>query len=364
MKTGRRKVVVKVTDEEREQLANALSSRNALLRDRARVILAVSSGNIGYRELIKKFDRSNGAISAWLTLWRTGGFEALMTIGKSTGRRPQVNVAEKAAIRTEVSTGNYRTAKQIGGWMRRELGITLKRSTLYYTLARVGAALKVPRPSHIKKDQAATDNFHNDVIDKLEAIPLDRNKKIRLWVQDESRVGLQPIWRRMWGIIGERLVRKQKISFEYFWIYGAMEITRGESEFLLLPRTCKELTSIFLKQISENEPDAQHIVIWDGAGFHQNSGDNTIEIPEEAVPDNVFTIKLPPYSPELNPQEKLWDIVKDCICSRIFDTLDDLEKAVIVALTPYLHGDETVLTLIGERYAWILKANSGYPTLL
>ena len=52
------------------------------------------------------------------------------------------------------------------------------------------------------------------------------------------------------------------------------------------------------------DPEAQHVVIADQAGFHLRPGD-------DRVPEGVHLIPLPPYSPELNPCEQLWDVIKD-----------------------------------------------------
>ena len=71
-----------------------------------------------------------------------------------------------------------------------------------------------------------------------------------------------------------------------------------------------EASRCFLDQVGQSAPQAMHIVIQDGAGFHPK---------ERAVerPANVRVITRPPYSPELNPIEKLWDVIKDRICNRV-----------------------------------------------
>lgn len=79
--------------------------------------------------------------------------------------------------------------------------------------------------------------------------------------------------------------KKKQLSFQNFWVYGAMEMTEVKSEFAYMPYTSKAITQIFMEQISHSEPEAQHIVVWDGAGFHQN----------EEKPDNIYLIKLPAY---------------------------------------------------------------------
>ena len=76
---------------------------------------------------------------------------------------------------------------------------------------------------------------------------------------------------------------------------------------------------LFLEQIAASDPYAEHVIIWDGAGFHHRPED-------PRLPKNLHLLPLPPYSPELNPIERLWDIAKDQICNRVFETLDAMEE--------------------------------------
>jgi transposase len=70
------------------------------------------------------------------------------------------------------------------------------------------------------------------------------------------------------------------------------------------------------------------VIIGDGAGFHHKQGHDN----EGLIPSNVRILTLPPYSPELNPIEKLWDVVKDTICSINWESLDQLEDKMTATL--------------------------------
>ena len=117
------------------------------------------------------------------------------------------------------------------------------------------------------------------------------------------------------------------------------------AEFSYLPTVNKDATRLHLEQISASDPESIHVIIWDGAGFHQRDG-------EESIPANIRLIQLPAYSPELNPIEKLWDIVKDGICNRLYENLDALEEAITDRLRPYWEDVRRVTSLIGD--GWIL----------
>ena len=83
----------------------------------------------------------------------------------------------------------------------------------------------------------------------------------------------------------------------------------------------KDVANGFLAQIGQVEPECLHIVVWDGAGFHARDR-------EAGVPANVRLLRLPPYSPELNPVEGLGDMTKDAVCNKLYPTLRSLEDAI------------------------------------
>ena len=78
------------------------------------------------------------------------------------------------------------------------------------------------------------------------------------------------------------------------------------------------------------------MIVWDQAGFHHKAGDATL--PEQ--------IHLPPYSPELNPVEGLWDQTKDVTSNKRFKGLGELEETLTEALRPFWEMPARVLSLV------------------
>ena len=110
----------------------------------------------------------------------------------------------------------------------------------------------------------------------------------------------------------------------------------------------------FPGQISRSDPDRTHIVIWDGAGFHPLQGD-------QEVPSNVHLMRLPPYSPELNPVENLGSRVKDKICNQVFESIEALQEKITEVLKPLFSSAKEVEDLIHD---WLsVKVNSTSPEI-
>ncbi|MCP5533148.1 MAG: transposase [Akkermansiaceae bacterium] len=128
-----------------------------------------------------------------------------------------------------------------------------------------------------------------------------------------------------------------------------------EAHFCQIPAVNqKQWDRTYLQDLADTDTGAVHVVIRDQAGFHLRDGDGRL-------PANIRIVDLPPYSPELNPCEQLWDLIKDEIGNRVFETIEALREAMLPALRRWWSDAEAVLRLIGR--SWLLdQANASRPT--
>jgi len=214
----------------------------------------------------------------------------------------------------------------------------------------------VPRPTHRKKDPAKVEAFRAELCEKLHGERIALESSVHLWVSDEMRFGLQPVTRRVWARRGVEVVLPVEPRYQWGYTYGALEVCGDGAEFLHTDGVSLEASRCFLEQIGRSAPEAMHIVIQDGAGFHHAEG-------APQLPASVRVIHLPPYSPELNPVERLWDIVKDRICNRAWEDLEELMAAINAVIAQYWTTPAKVRSLIGD--GWLLDtANVSYPNVL
>ena len=117
---------------------------------------------------------------------------------------------------------------------------------------------------------------------------------------------------------------------------------QGDAQFGFMPSVSLDFSRDFLQQIAASDPAAEPVVIWDQAGFHPRPND-------PALPERMHLLPLPPYSPELNPIEGLWDQVQDVTCNQRHASLDALEVTLTAALRPFWETPAKVLALIHHR---------------
>ena len=90
----------------------------------------------------------------------------------------------------------------------------------------------------------------------------------------------------------------------------------------MLPDVNAEAMNLHLAEISRHvAPGAHAVIILDGAGWHQTGG-------KLQIPDNISLLPLPPYSPELNPVENVWQFLRqNYLSNRVYETYDDIVNA-------------------------------------
>lgn len=138
---------------------------------------------------------------------------------------------------------------------------------------------------------------------------------------DEARFGVHSKLGHGWFKKGSRIPVKMKLGYKNFYIYGCASPINGKHFTFLLPHANTICMNFFLKQLSLEYESKKIILVIDGAGWHSSKA--------LIVPQNIELVYLPPYSPELNPVERLWLYIKrSTIRNKIYRTIDDLEVKV------------------------------------
>jgi transposase len=324
-------------------------------RERLHAVKLGLEGELDLEAIARAVGRARSVIQEWFDRYRRGGLAELLEVRRGHGPPSRLSVADEAFLRAGLQEGRWRTAAEVHRALTAR-GVKVKPGSVYHYLGKFGARLRVPRPTHLKKDPAATETFKESLAEKLTALAIEPARPVRVWVMDEMRCGLHTEPRRVWGLRGFRPVVTVQQKYEWQYVYGALEVGGGAAQFWHVSTVDLDCNQAFLQQLAAADPASVHVIIYDGAGFHHRDG-------HAGLPSNVRIVHLPPYSPELNPVEKLWDIVRDGICNRVFPALAELRVALNAKLRPYWEDPSQVLSLLGS--GWLLtQANAIGPTVL
>ncbi len=151
-------------------------------------------------------------------------------------------------------------------------------------------------------------------------LPRELPRPVKLWAMDESRVGLQTVRRRRITARGTTPVGHQQHRFENFYVYGAVAPACGDGYFLGLPKLNADLFQVFLDAFATARPDTINVLLVDNSRCHTAK--------QLILPSNVVLLFQPPYAPEVNPAERVWQALKDALAWQCFRDLAHLQARV------------------------------------
>jgi transposase len=146
----------------------------------------------------------------------------------------------------------------------------------------------------------------------------DKYTSVNLYFQDESRFGLMTHVGTCLTAKGVKPLVRYQQAFKSTYLFGSFSPINGDSFIWEINGVDTIVFEAYLKAFSLYKPDELKIVVIDNAGFHSTTNID--------VPDNIILINIPPYSPELNPSEKIWAYLKARFKNNVFENMETLKK--------------------------------------
>ena len=130
-------------------------------------------------------------------------------------------------------------------------------------------------------------------------------------------------------------------------LFGAVCPARGTAAGLVLPFVNTAAMNAHLAEIARNvTPGAHAVLILDGAGWH---GAKAL-----VLPDNLSLLTLPPYSPELNPVENVWQYLRaNWLAISVFDSYDAIVGACCTAWNRFASDPNTINSITTRSWAQV-----------
>ena len=166
---------------------------------------------------------------------------------------------------------------------------------------------------------------------------------------DEQRIGLRGTTRRVWGRRGVKVRQRLQLRYEWAYLFAAVDARSGTVwwDWLDTMRAA-DLRPVVAELRARGLLDA---LVWDGAPSHADAAVRAVGLP---------LVALPPYSPELNPAERLFEEVRRRVEGTVYATLDD-KLAAVQAFLEELDADPArVRRLCG--WDWLTAAHDALPT--
>jgi hypothetical protein len=173
---------------------------------------------------------------------------------------------------------------------------------------------------------------------------------VELWAEDEARLGLKPIARRVWAPRGRRPAANGRTKYEWLYVYGFVHPASGRNLELLLPSANTDGMGLAPEEFARwADPGGAKllVVLVDDAGWHLA---RRLE-----VPANVVLHPLPSCTPELQPAEPLWPLVREAVANKGFAELVEMEPVLVGRCRWLIDHPEVVRGAVGFHWAVALN---------
>jgi len=174
-----------------------------------------------------------------------------------------------------------------------------------------------------------------------------RGKPLEIWFQDEARLGQQGTLTRVWAKRGSRPRAPRDQRYEWAYLFGAACPDRRATAALVLPNANAEAMNLHLEEISHQvAANAHAAIILDAAGYHKKAA--------LRIPENITLVPLPPYSPELNPVENIWEYLRgNKLANTVFETYDEIVDKACEAWVFFANDKDRVASITSRDWATV-----------
>ena len=175
-----------------------------------------------------------------------------------------------------------------------------------------------------------------------------KNLPVRLMFQDEARFGRMSDPRTCWAPAPIRPMVKMALVREFRYEYAAVSPWDGALDYMTSEKMNTESMNCFLNQVNQRHSEDFVVMVLDGASSHKGK--------ELMVPENISLVFLPPYSPELNPAEQIWNgLRKNYFANKVFHSLDAATQQAEQGLFEMTSDKNAVMSL--TNWPWIKSIN-------
>ena len=293
--------------------------------------------------------------------YNADGEKALRDKRKTNGGRPFLDASQQASLEKALSAppidGGLWTGPKVATWISGTLKRPVSAVTGWKYLRRLGWTLQRPRPQHqASATPEAQQTFKKKLEARVAALESEHPEKpVEVWAEDETRLGLLPVHRRVWAKKGVRPTAPVCPAYKWLYGFGFVRPQTGETYWLLMPTVSVEVMNLALAEFARDvNPEAkkQIVLLVDRAGFHTSKA--------VQVPAGIELFYLPPYSPELQPAERLWPLLREVIANRVLKTLSSLEKVLVNRCQWFSKNWDIVQPHVG--FQWICEIEKQYES--
>jgi transposase len=334
------------TDEEKELLrAYAKTSPLVLVRLKAQTVLMASNGLLpaGIGDVL---GRSEYTVKVWLRDWRQRRLSSIFTGHKDNTNAAKLLPEDKLFLREVLAAppSDYGLPKefwdvpQLKEYIQATFDVVYDCDQSYYCLLKFSnLSFKYADTFDRRRDEDLIAARMRAI--KAEIKPLFHDDRWEVFAVDEVRIDQEAVIRKAWLKRGARTVVKVNRKKESQSYIGFLNQKSFSCELFDISWQNSGEVLKACKQFLKNHPDKKVALVWDNARFHR-SKEIRQELKKGGILERVHLIAMPPYAPDNNPIEHVWNTAKQAIANEQYEAFEDTKQAFsdFVASRPFKYS--------------------------
>jgi transposase len=323
-----------LTEEEKDLLRQYFkSSPIGLIRHKAQTVIMRDKG-MKIKDIAASLFRSERTITRWITDYTQRRMASIFSGLANNENASKLTHRQKEEIRQTLKKPpsdqglpkEFWDVPQLKKYVKAVFGVVYESTRSYhYLLQFSNLTFKQPDIFDVKRDEKYIEQRLFQI--RKEIIPLMRNPDWAVLVSDETRIMLEAITRRAWLRKGEKTVLKVERSSDSQYYAGFLNLKTGRDHLYALKwGNQKELIKALEHLVHKVYPDKLICIVWDNVSFHKGKMIKK-RLKKGGSLERVYLINFPPYAPDTNPQEAVWNSAKKYISNRQFRTFTSTKRS-------------------------------------
>jgi transposase len=331
---------VSVDLDERKVLLNwkKRSDSMILVRLKAEAVLYASM-EVSVEIISSSVDRSEKTVSEWLRDWNTRRLQSVVTEHAGNQNAAKLTREQKVELKKVLESPPSEAGISADFWdvpaledvVKTKFEVVYESDSSYQLLMRfLGMSFKKPDSFDKRRDEVKISARMDEIKEQVRGL---LSEGYEVYTVDEVRVEHEAETRRMWLPRGKRTklkVDRKKSAHSFF---GALSLTKKKMKiYPIMGQQNSEQSLLMLSRLQRETPGKKIAVVLDNASFHHAKNLTELFSPGESL-ERITPIFLPPYAPDHNPTEHVWNAAKGHISNLQRDSPEETFSAFMSYVT-------------------------------
>lgn len=314
-------ITIALADTEIMLLQGYARSPVELIRSKALTILARHK-NVPLDTLGLMFDRNTRTLTRWIKDYSLRRISSIFSGMIGNEHASRLTRDQKLEIKKIIGLPPDKYGLPVEFWnvpklkdyIKAEFGVVYESDVSYHYLLRFsGLSLKYPDKRSPNRDEGLILKRIEQIREEVDPLLSDPNWMV--FASDETRLQLEAEIRRAWLVKGKRTIVKTERSNEHQNYLGFLNQKDGDCQMFSIARGNQIEMIRVLKELVKEYPNQKVCVVWDNASWHKGKRLQA-ELSKKKPLADLHLINFPPYAPEHNPIEHVWQYAKSKIANR------------------------------------------------